>query len=158
MVETAIEKTLLKHLSIVIDTDILYNYLKAVHFPKGIDEFDALVLKNMLPQFSKIYVTPQVLTEVNGLAKRDFTRGNPHFLEKTKPLLAMLSENYVEKNEILSNSNYCELGPTDTAIIISTQQGDRAAVSNDEEMLGNLSRDKSISMADMRAHYLNYNK
>ena len=67
-----------------------------------------------------------------------------------------ISENYVKKNEILSDSNYCELGPTDTAIIISVQQADRAAVSNDGQMLSNLNSDKAISMADMRAQYLNY--
>ncbi len=158
MGETTIEKTLSKHLPIVIDTDVLYEYLKAVHSPQGVNKFDALVLKNVLPQFSKIYVTPQVLAEINGLAKRDFANGKPHFLEKTKPFLATISENHVEKNEILSNVHYCELGSTDVSIIISTKQSHRTAVSNDEQMLGRLNSEEAISMADMRAHYLNYNK
>ncbi len=158
MAEIAIEKTLSRHLPIVIDTSILYDYLKVIHCPQGVDEFDSLVLKNVLPQFSKIYVTPQILAEINSLANRDFANGKKYFLEKTKPFLATISENYVEKNEILKNNNYCKLGPTDTTIIISTQQSHWVAVSNDEQMLNCLNADQAISMADMRAHYLNYNK
>ncbi len=155
MKETVIEQTLSKHLPIVVDTRILYDYLKAIHSPQSIDEFDAMILKNVLPQFSKIFITPQVLAEINGLVNRDFTSGKKNFLEKTKPFLATIFENYVEKNEILADAKYCELGPTDISIIISTRQTNRKAVSNDKQILVAL-KSQAISLADMRAHYLNY--
>lgn len=156
--ETVVEQAINQKKPVVVDTTILFDFLKTGFSSNALKSEELEALANVLPQFSQIIITPHVLTEVSTLAHRRMKGRSEFFLEKAKPFLLTLKEENIEKNKILNHKKFQSFGACDVSVLICSGLAEKCLITNDAIMRG---YGKSaglavISMGDLLAHYLNY--
>lgn|GEM_PF-3796299 len=157
-----IERAIEQKASAVLDTSILLDYLKAFcEKPANYDEqYRARMLKTIIPQFGKAYITPYVLAEVCNLAKTR-TANSKQFLLRSTRILEDMGETgrAAKKNDIVQHKYFSDLGATDVAGVLccTNEHKDAYLLIKDEEAAEYATdeRKRIITLGEIRAHYIN---
>ncbi|QWR78006.1 hypothetical protein [Candidatus Magnetomonas plexicatena] len=119
-----------KRTGVLLDTNLLLLYLVGYYDPNYIKKFkrtfkysieDFYFLKDYIERFDKIIITPQVLAEIWNFAEKIEVGRFGGFLISSIPQIAYMSENYIEKDRIISEQSFHYIGVTDTSVILTAK-------------------------------------
>ena len=162
--ETAVETAINEKCSVVIDTSVLFDYLRAIAFPEEVKPgSDLLVIKTLISQFGNKYITSHVLAEIGTAANsrfRDNDSKRQLFLNRSKGILLDLNEEPIGKNDVLQHECFEKFGVCDIGVMLFSRRKNCYLLMADSpaESYGKKNGFKIISVGELRAHYLTYCK
>lgn len=125
---------------VIIDSNLLLllligNYNKSLIGKKWTSKYtieDFLKLKKLISRFSRIIVTPQILSEISNLAKNQVGENFfKLFLENNIKILLDSHEEHTHKQIILENNKVFTLGITDAGIIETCKKTKNLLITED---------------------------
>jgi len=133
MTKKYIEKLIFKYRNkgILPDSNILLVYFIGSYNENLISSFkrtkiftieDFKTLSKIINYFSKVYTTPNILTEVSNLSNQLPEKTKIKYYEEFKKHVSLLNENYFESNIICNTSHFNKYGLTDASIIELSQK------------------------------------
>lgn len=149
---------------IIVDTNLLLLYFVGLYNPRIIGNFQRLskkgytsqdfrILLTFLRNFSKIVITPHVLTELSNLAMQGFSEKEfQTFFGNILSELFQLEEMNVDKDTILNTAHLPKFGFTDTAISVAAKEEGYLVITDDYKLHGflNSSGIDSLNLSYLR--------
>lgn len=111
---------------VVVDANLLLLYLVGECNSSWIKQFkrtasfgieDYRVLSRLLKRFNRILTTPNILTEVNGMANQLQKKRKEAFAKLMTARIAQMNEEFVESRTASTREEFAEFGLTDSAIV-----------------------------------------
>jgi len=125
---------------VLIDTNIMLFYLLGVYDIRFAEEYkrtrmydanDFTWLVRFLGNFERIYITPQILAELWNFIEKIPGKKLFECVSSSVSTLLEVTENYVEKDEILTKDYTSYIGATDASIICSAKHIDCLILTDD---------------------------
>ena len=141
---------------LVVDTKLLILYLVGVYDIRNktyyLDRFslcnkDYVFLTRFFEQMKvidKLIITPQILSEFCSLINTRLKKNSSNFMFTILPLLKNINEEYIKKNEILEENQFCKYGSTDMGIYIISNKKDYPIITCDRNLTGLLENNNNL--------------
>lgn len=145
-------------MNIVLDTNVLLVYFIGLYDSSFIHSFkrtnkysktDFLNIKNIVMNFSVVFITPQILAEISNFTFEIHEPKLTIYMKKLIRTIRDFKEDHIAMDKLIANENLiCSIGFTDVSIIEVAKKNDCLILTSDFEM--------SQRAASMGCRALNY--
>lgn len=144
----------IKSKEVVIDTGPLLAILAGFYGRNTTKKFgytddDLTVLREFLKNFSKIFVTLQVLAEISNLANTRIEKNFSDFINFSKNMLQGLKEEYIPKDDILSKKELPKFGFTDASLLETVKDNNNRLLLTHDDQLSYYCKNNGIHSASL---------
>ncbi|MCK5321902.1 MAG: hypothetical protein KAJ47_01435 [Candidatus Aenigmarchaeota archaeon] len=141
---------------LILDTKLLILYLVGIYDIRNkthyLDRFslcnkDYVFLTRFFEQMrviDKLIITPQILSEFCSLINTRLKTNSSNFMFNILSLLKDINEEYITKNEILEEDEFCKYGSTDIGIYIMSNNKDYPVITCDSDLTGLIEKNNNL--------------